>query len=127
MSVPPNIPGSGLLKLSYTVTFAAKTRLGSRQAVSAMRPENTPIRMTAAAPIGFRRRGPDSLAVEDDQGYADKCIGGALLTADIGPPLSAGFCRSRSDLPAIAFTLALRTNLGTADRAPVWWSPGAGW
>ena len=48
-----------------------------------MRPENTPTRMTAAAPIGFRRRGPDSLAVEDDQEYADKCMGGALLTADI--------------------------------------------
>lgn len=103
MSVPPNIPGSGLLKLSYTVTFAAKTRLGSRQAVSAMRPENTPIRMTAAAPIGFRRRGPDSLAVEDDQGYADKCIGGALLTADIGPPQSRGILsvtiRSSGDSP----------------------------
>ena len=85
VSVPPNIPGSGLLKLSYTVTLAAKIRLGPRQVVSAMRPENTPIRMTAAAPIGFRRRGPDSLAVEDDQGYADKCIGGALLTARYRP------------------------------------------
>lgn len=63
MGVAPNIPGFGLLKLSYTVTLAAKTRLGPRQVGSAMRPENTPIRMTAAA----LNRAPDS--VGPDPGY----------------------------------------------------------
>lgn len=75
MGVPPNIPGFGLLKLSYTAALAAGTRLGPRQVVSAMRPENTRIQIPAAASIDFGRR-LDSLAVEDDQAYTDKCIGG---------------------------------------------------